>query len=112
MSEHTFQADLFSEPVYTREMTIQERFIAFDRANPWVKQAIIRLAREAKGRGHSHYGIKSIIEILRWEWHRKTNDPHAEWKINNSYSSRYARAVEEAAPDLRGFFKMRELLAA
>jgi len=38
----------------------------------------------------------------------ETQDPDG-WKLNNNYTSRYARLVMDECPDLDGFFNTREL---
>jgi len=46
--------------------------------------------------------------VLRWERAMKTTD-QTEWKLNNNYTSRYARLIMEQEPDLEGFFVTRGL---
>jgi hypothetical protein len=59
-------------------------------------------------RGIKRYGAKSIVEVLRWHYALR-NKSGEEWKINNNYVSRLARLAMERAPELRGFFELREL---
>jgi hypothetical protein len=92
--------------------TIEERFQAFHQANPWVYDALCRLARQRVRHGIRRIGIGMLFEVLRWEWQGATSDPNAEWRINNSYRSRYARLIMATEQDLAGVFETRELKAA
>lgn len=93
-------------------LSIGERFEAFHVANPWVYDALVTLAREMVARGRNRVGVKMLFEVLRWEWYRATADPSSEFKLNNNYTSRYARLIAECEPDLVGVFETRELKAA
>jgi len=90
------------------KITIDAQFEEFHRNNPEVYEELVRLARQMKARGHKQIGIKMLWEVLRWERAMKTTD-QTEWKLNNNYTSRYARLIMEQEPDLEGFFKTREL---
>lgn len=91
--------------------TIDFRFKTFHEAHPEVYAQLIELARELKDIGYRHYGIKSLLEVVRWR--RRTNGPDDRgFKLNNDFSSRYARLIEENEPDLAGFFEKRVLRAA
>lgn len=86
------------------------QFAAFHEANPGVYLALRRLALHAVGRGHTHIGIGMLWEALRWESFIQSTDPtQAEWKLNNSYRSRYARLLMASEPKLRGVFETRRL---
>jgi hypothetical protein len=88
--------------------TIDEKFSAYHRAHPEVYRKLVNLAREAKGAGFTHYGMKALVERLRWHMtvERKSTEP---FKIDNSLTSRYARAIMMCEPDLVGFLEVREL---
>lgn len=94
-----------------RAPTIDERFEAFDRANPWVKETLVRMARELVAKGHRRVGIGMLFETLRWSHMRRTSDPHSSFRLNNVLRSRYARAIMDAHADLAGVFETRELKA-
>lgn len=108
------QGDLFDQrPAFVtpdHAATIQERFEAFERANPWVLTSLIRLADSYRRRGARRIGIKHLIEVLRWEFHKATEGD--EFKLNNSFTSRYARAIRQARPDIGELIETRELKAA
>jgi len=91
-----------------RRLSIQESFEAFHRANPDVYRLLCKFARDAKARGVRRWGIKAIFEVIRW--HIKVDLQRTdEFKLNNIYTSRYARLIEEHEPDLKGFFETRKL---
>jgi len=86
---------------------LERQFRDFHSRNPQVYQTLVRLCREARAKGHRHIGIKMLWEVLRWESMVKTSGKP--WKLNNNYSSRYARLIMRQEPDLDGFFETRGL---
>lgn len=90
--------------------TIQERFEAFHAANPHVYSSLRRLALAARSRGVRRYGIKGLFEQLRWQYAIQTAGD--DFRLNNIYSSRYARLLMDNEPGLAGFFETRRLQAA
>jgi uncharacterized Zn finger protein (UPF0148 family) len=82
-------------------------FQIFHEENPHVYDEIVRLARVAKTRGHTRWGIKGIFEVLRWSQMITNGDN--EFKLNNNYTSAYARLVMENEPDLEDFFETRSI---
>jgi hypothetical protein len=93
-----------------RRASIQETFEAFDRANPWVREAIVVLARDYLRAGHKRVSIGACFERLRWEYDLHTTG--SQWRLDNSLRSRYARAIATSVPDLADAFELRELRAA
>lgn len=88
------------------ELSIDERFGRFHRANPEILQSLIDLSRAAKARGYRTYSLKALWEVLRFN----ANPRAAErYKLSNSFTSRYARLVMQTAADLQGFFTLRDL---
>lgn len=94
------QIDLFRKPM-------DEQFLAFHQANPKVYELFERFATEAHQAGRRRIGAKMLAERIRWfeEVEVHTGD----FKINNSYVSRYARLVAQRNPHLAGLFAMRKL---
>lgn len=88
--------------------TIDEKFAAYNREHPEVYRKLVNLAREAKGAGFTHYGMKALVERLRWHMtvERKSTEP---FKIDNDLASRYARAIMLCECDLSDFFETRKL---
>jgi len=98
-------------PVSPRSDSIEASFLAFHDANPWVYDALVRLARDMLYRGRARIGIGMLFEVLRWQWTRATDDAHSYFKLNNNYRSRYARLMMEREEDLSGVFELRSLHA-
>lgn len=88
--------------------TLDEQFMRFHRANPWVFTKLRDMALELKKKGHSKIGIKMLFEVLRWQYYRQTTDT-ASFKLNNNYTSRYARLLMQEVPELKGGFETRTL---
>lgn len=89
--------------------TIQAKFEQFHRHNPDVYRFFVTEAREYKRRGYPVIGIGHLTEILRWKRRMTTYDPVSEFKMSNSYRSRYSRLIMQQEPDLDGFITTREL---
>jgi len=91
--------------------TIQSRFEAFDKANPKIWELYKKYALELHAaRPGKHYGIAAITERIRW--HVAVETTGMEFKINNSYRSRYARKLAAEFPQLVGMFRSRDLRTA
>jgi hypothetical protein len=91
---------------------IERDFWAFHIANPCVYQELRDHALELRRRGRTHYGIKALFEVVRFHRALQTLDPKYEWKLNNNYSSLYARMLMANEPELRNFFHTRVRRAA
>ena len=98
------------EPEPERELSIAERFDRFDSANPHVYRALVRLARQLRGRGHRRLGIKMLFEVLRWQSMLQTTDTDRRgFKLTNDFTSHYARQIMDREPDLDEVFTTRPL---
>lgn len=71
---------------------IQDRFEAFDRANPHVWQAIQRLAQDFLQRKFRRISINMIFELLRCDYSMKTGGD--DYKLNNTFRALYARKLD------------------
>ena len=102
------------EPEYEQKMTIQQRFELFHRANPAIFTRLVRLALELKRHhGCVYYGIGALVEKLRWDYTvRPIKTEGSDFKLCNDYRSRYARLIMATVPELKDFFRTRELTAA
>lgn len=85
-------------------LTLEQKFAAFHQANPHVYTNLRRLALDAKRRGRQ-VGIKMLYEVLRWQYAMQTSGD--DFKLNNSYTSFYARLLMEHEPELIGYFETR-----
>jgi hypothetical protein len=93
------------ELIYS-DKTIDEQFAEYHRKNPAVYRKLVNLAREAKGAGFETYGIKALVERVRW--HMRVEKKEA-FKINNNLTRCYSRAIMLCEPDLCDFFEVRRL---
>jgi hypothetical protein len=89
--------------------TIQRRFEEFHSHNPWVYAALVELTRDLHRQGVDRVGVKMLFEVLRWHYIRATAGD--EFRLNNSYTSRYARLIAENEPELGALFEMRKVKA-
>ena len=97
------QSSLFTD-------TIQTQFEAFHDRHPVVYDYLVTLAFQARRVGRHRIGMKMLFEVLRWEWTiAGLPDDAEEWKLNNNYTSRYARLIMADYPLLDGLFELREL---
>lgn len=98
-------------PIKTRaeaegEETPREKFEAFHRANPHVYDYFKQRAIGLRRLGTKRYGMKSLFELLRWDYSVQTGDPD-NFKINNNFAPWYARLLMDNEPELDGFFETR-----
>lgn len=96
-------------PEYAEHLTIAERFAAFHAANPHVADALELLAAQWLA-FHKRVGVKALAERLRWESGIQTSGDA--YRINNSFTSLYARLLIERRPDWKDAIRTRELRAA
>lgn len=103
------QMTLFEVQPITRQQqttgTPEERFKAFHRANPHVYQALLKLALRMRAEGVRRYSMKGLFEILRWQYAIQTGGD--DYKLNNYFTSFYARMLMASEPLLDGFFETR-----
>lgn len=116
MTEPTL-LDLLDDPpdwVHLAEPeTIERRFWAFHTAHPEVYRELAGLARQAVAAGRQRLGVKMLFEVVRWNRSLAGLPAEGEdFKLNNDYSSRYARLLMERETDLADLFLVRELRAA
>ena len=86
---------------------LERAFWTFHRANPDVYDELVRLAMQVRRRGHTHYAIKALFEIVRYHRALRTVDDHEDFKLNNNYTALYARLIMKKIPRLDGFFSLR-----
>lgn len=92
-------------------LSTQEQFEAFHRRNPQVYRKLVALARELKAAGADRYSIDALFHVLRYHHDIGRDRIETEFKLNNSFTSRYARKIQEKEEDLRDFFETRKLKA-
>jgi hypothetical protein len=87
---------------------IQEQFVEFHHANPTVYSALVSLARQWKSAGHDRCSIDMLVHLVRWDYGTRT-DTRDGFKINDHFTSRYARLIQANERDLAGMFSTRAL---
>lgn len=93
--------------------SIEQRFWRFHTSHPEVYRELAGLARQALAAGRERLGLKMLFEVVRWNRSLAGLPAEGEdFKLNNDYTSRYARLLMEREPDLEGLFATRELRAA
>lgn len=108
------QPSLFDAPLrpviavqHAPDESLDTRFRNWLDANPHVLAAFIGLAVQARRAGRTRIGAKLIVERLRWEYMLQTDGD--DFRLNNNYTSRLARAAVGLQPDLEPLFEFREL---
>lgn len=86
---------------------IQEAFERFHANNPHVYSILDHLASQWLKR-HPTVGVKMLWEVLRWELGVDTNTEDT-FKLNNNYTSRYARMLVDNHPAWAGRIQLRAL---
>ena len=98
--------------------TIQERFELYHAANPHVYAMYIEYTKQLLRLGHRRISPQFILERIRWEmttgtvptkgsgWHAAGGKP---FKINDHFSSRYARLLIKQYPRLGSVFETRTI---
>jgi hypothetical protein len=97
---------------FTIQKPLYEQFKEFHEANPEVFVALEDMAQTLISRGRKKIGISLLIEVLRWNYYMKTDDPNSDFKINNNYRSFYARLLIESHPEWAEVFELRHLRSA
>lgn len=92
---------------FKRPLTIEEQFEIYNQANPHIWYAFMEEAFEQLRQGRKHLSAKAIIEKLRYETNLRAKD-FQKFKINNSFTSLYARKLIEEFPEFASFFELRE----
>jgi len=103
------QLELFpvENPKYQKSMTLQQRFEFFHLQNPHIATMLIRYAKQLQAAGKKRLSINLLFERIRFDYAITTRCD--EFKVNNSYRSRYARWIMKTVSSLNGLFETREL---
>lgn len=95
-----------STSTFFDDTSIDARFERFHEENPHVLLEMLRLARARIAAGATRVGVKSLWEELRVTLRVSVRDD-GDWKLNNSFTAPYARALIAAAPELGAFIETR-----
>ena len=99
----------FMELNFDAKLRPAEQFEQFHKLNPQVATALEEMASELIQRGRKKVGIKMLMEVLRWNYQMKTDDPNSDFKLNNNYAPYYARLLIERHPDWTDIFELRQI---
>ncbi len=91
----------------TDDGELQQKFLRFHWRNPHVHDKIKKCIDDVRRIGYNRYTISGIFEQIRWHDNIQTQD--RQYKLSNSYRSRYVRLIEEQEPELVGFFEKKKL---
>lgn len=101
------QLSMFDAPPAAKKSqrpSIDERFRLFHAENPHVLNEMYRIARAKITAGATRIGVKALWEELRESLRvQKQGD----FKLDNSFTAPYARALIDAAPELGEFIEIR-----
>jgi hypothetical protein len=100
-----------TQPTLFDPRAIDVRFDEFHREHPEVYRLIVRLCRKLRHAGRTHYSIDAILHRVRWHYDVNAKRPGEPFKLNDHFTSRYARLVMRQEPDLSDFFETRKLRA-
>ena len=101
-----YNHELVAPPGGKKGLSIEERFEIFHRGNPHVYAVLVRVARRMKRSGKvKTWSMKAAFEVVRY---RAIETYGQDWKLNNDYTSHYARLIMEREKELAGFFRTRE----
>jgi hypothetical protein len=105
------EAELEAHPsaLESRDDRVERAFRVYHAAHHWVAARLLSIVRRYQAVGRRR-GVKFFFEVLRHERLMDSTDESG-FKLNNNFSSRYAREIEREHPDLRGFFRKRRLRA-
>lgn len=91
----------------TTGMSIQEKFNKFDEENPIVYSLFKKQVFRAISKRKSKVSAKTILGFIRWEVQLQTTGDV--YKINDVFTSRYARKFSEEFEQYKDIFNFRTL---
>ncbi len=92
--------------------TIKQRFAEFHAAHPEVYRLFCRFCDELIRAGRRRNSADNVLHRIRWESRLNSDHDFDGFKINDHFSSRYARLWLAEHPNHDDFFELRELRAA
>jgi hypothetical protein len=105
---------------HTNGVSIQKAFENFDEQNPRVWKEYVKRVMLAIAKGKKKISSKLVLNVIRWEVYMETTDgvgyinengERQTFRINDAYTSRYARKFQEKFPKHADIFTFRELRA-
>ncbi len=83
-----------------------EKFCAYHQENPQVYEEFKKFTYKTIKKGFKNYSAKGIFELIRWHSGVSANGEDG-FKVNNNYTSFYARLFEKQHPDQKDYFRKR-----
>lgn len=81
-----------------------KKFRKYHEDRPEIFDSFYTLASKTRNAGNSRYSAKCLMEVIRWEQDLQTPGG---FKIDNNYTSLYARLLMAYDPSFEGFFELR-----
>lgn len=91
-----------------RALTLKEQWAIYHTEHPEVYRELERMTQEMVDRGRTKLSIKTLVEVLRWNYYMRT-DANYEFKVNNSHSAFYSRLLMAEHPEWGNIFELREV---
>lgn len=91
--------------------TIQVRFESFHAANPQVYEKLAAMTWDLYQKGKRKVGMKMLWEVLRWKVETGEIVTSEKFRLNNVFTSRYARMISSSHPCLARIFEQRRLVS-
>ncbi len=90
---------------------IQDAFEAFHAENPHIFTLFCRYAEQARDAGHRRYSADALLHRLRWHLSVEIVATQGDggFKLNDHFTSRYARKLMQEDARFAGFFELRTL---
>jgi hypothetical protein len=98
--------------LFDQRDTIQERFDRFDAAHADVYALFKQFATQLLAAGRERYSADAILQRVRWHYATSGVEEATGLKLNDQYSSRYARKLMREDGRFVGFFELRRLRSA
>lgn len=96
--------------LFDDDRSIQERFDVFIKDNPSVYELFKKFAWQAREAGLMRISSDDIIHRIRW-WTKVEIRSREPFKINDHFSSRFARKLIQDDPTFERYFETRRLKA-
>ena len=100
---------IFGHPWFSDlEPTVVGQFKLFHVEHKGLLELYAKYARDLKASGKKHFGIKAIAERVRWYMTvERAGTADENFKVNNNFTSCYARFLMLKYPELDGMFELR-----
>lgn len=92
--------------------TIDERFFKFHTENPHVYEKLVELCYRVRKAGFKRYSLRTLWETLRWHYDieiKQETEGGREHKLNDQFTSRYARLLMNQNEAFADLFELRSL---